>query len=358
MYYNKAISTFRRYVAISKPDDEGVRRNILIITVLFVVFEIFHGNNRAADALTGTGILLLKDKMLHSVSSSRSSLAGLIDDQGIVEAELFLTRCATLCSKASYLTPYAHADGIKAMLMIPSSGLNVPPPPDGDASIKIFSFQFMNLLTAILIWHTRARAHRQTEDISLCNYPEYFQQQRILLDQLQGWIEAYEAQLKRKHPTSILHYFERQFLLTKLAYIVIYCELDPTGDLWDSVGPYCAELTPKFRAHVDAELINQLKPGGSLISLETTFMWGMFITGATNLATECRDRSVRLAWIELAQIATNMSFLKHLRGNVMATALFIKTEEEEEEEEEGRNKVDVIPPSSRYDLDTATVSSS
>uniref|UniRef100_A0A093V027 Sterol regulatory element-binding protein ECM22 n=1 Tax=Talaromyces marneffei PM1 TaxID=1077442 RepID=A0A093V027_TALMA len=352
MYHNKAITTFRRYIASSKPDDADVHRTILIITVLFVVLEIFHGNNRAADALTGSGILLLKDKMLHSLGitgvSRSSSLAGLIDDQGIVEAELFLTRCAALCSKAFDLAPYAHADGMKAMLMMPSSGLNVPPPPDGDASIKTFSFQFLNLLTAILIWHTRVRAQRHLDIISFYKYPEFFQQQRELLTQLRGWMESYKAQLKRRHTTNILHYFERQSLFTKLAYIIVSCELDPTGNLWDSMAPDCAELTPKFRAHLDAELDDQSKPDGSLISLENTFMWAIFLTAATNVSASCRDRSVRLAWIHMAEIATNMSFLKHLRGNVMATALFIRAEEE------GRDKAGVIPPSSRYDLDTAT----
>jgi hypothetical protein len=353
MYHNKAISTFRRYIVSSKPDDADVRRTILIITVLFVVFEIFHGNNRAADTLTSTGILLLRDKMLHTVSisgsASRSSLAGSIDDQGIVEAELFLTRCTAICSKAFYLAPYAHADGAKAMLMIPSTDLNVPSPPDGDASIKTFSFQFLNLLAAILIWHTRVRAHRQM-DISVDSHPELLQQQRELLTQLRRWIEAYEAQLKKKHASNILHYFERQFLLTKLAYIIISCEIDPTAKLWDDMAPECAELTDKFRVHLNAELNDQLKPDGSLISLENTFSWGIFLTAATNLSAQCRDRSVRLAWIDMAKMAMNLSFLKHLRGNVIATTLFIKAEEED------RDETGVIPQSSRYDLDTAIVS--
>jgi hypothetical protein len=235
------------------------------------------------------------------------------------------------------------------MLMIPSSDLNIPPPPDGDASIKQFSFQFLNLLACILIWHTRVRAHRQM-DISVDEHPELLQQQRTLLTQLRGWIAAYEAQLKMRHATNMLHYFERQFLLAKLAYVIVSCEVEPMANLWDAMAPNCAELTAKFRAHLDAELDDQLKPDGSLISLENTFSWGIFLTAATNLSAQCRDRSVRLAWIDMAKMATNLSFLKHLRGNVMATALFIRAEEE------GRDEAGVIPQSSRYDLDTATVS--
>lgn len=354
-YHNKTISTFRKYIASSKPDDAGVHRTILINTILFVVFEIFHGNNRAADALTSTGIHLLKDKMLHTVSNSahasRSSLAGSIDDQGIVEAEIFLARCAGLCAKAFYLAPYAHADGAKAMLMIPSTDLNVPPPPDGDASIKTFSSQWLNLLAAILVWHIRVRAHRQM-NISFDSHPELLDGQRKLLTQLQGWTDSYGSQLKRRHSTKILHYFERQVLMSKLAHLTVFCETDPTSNLWDTMAPDFGELTAKFRDHLDAQLDDQLNSDGSLISLEDTFTWGIFLTAATNLAAQCRDRNVRLAWMDLAEMALNLSFLKHLRGNVTATALFINAEEE------GRNETGVIPQSSRYDLDTATVSHS
>lgn len=59
---------------------------------------------------------------------------------------------------------------------------------------------------------------------------------------------------------------------------------------------------------------------------------------------------MRLAWIDMAKMAMNLSFLKHLRGNVIATTLFIRAEEED------RDETGVIPQSSRYDLDTATVS--
>ncbi|KAH8690915.1 hypothetical protein BGW36DRAFT_401241 [Talaromyces proteolyticus] len=348
-YYNKAITTFRRYIASSKAED--THRTILIITVLFVIFESFQGNNRAADTLTATGIVLLKDKILHSVSvsgASRSSLAGVIDDQGIVEAELFLARSATLCSKASYITPYAHADGLKAMLMIPSSGLNVPPPPDGDASIKTLSFQYLNVLAPILIWHTRVRAHRQM-GISVYNRSDFRQQQGLLLSQLQRWIEAYEAQLlEKRHTIHMLHYLKWQLVLTKLAYVVVYCELDPTGNLWDSMGPYCVELTPKFRAHLEAEFVNHSRPDRSLISLETTSMWGIFVAAAINVATECRNRSVRLTLIDLCKLATDNPSLRHLRDSVMATALFINAEEE------ARDKAGEIPLSSRYDLEKVT----
>ena len=116
------------------------------------------------------------------------------------------------------------------------------------------------------------------------------------------------------------------------------------------MAPDCAELTDKFRAHLNAELNDQLKPDGSLISLENTFSWGKFLTAATNLSARCRDRSVRLAWIDMAKMAMNLSFLKHLRGNDIATTLFIRAEEED------RDETGVIPQSSRYDLDTATVS--
>jgi Fungal Zn(2)-Cys(6) binuclear cluster domain len=347
-YYNKAIAAFRRYMASSKSEDAN--RTILIITVLFVIFEILHGNNRAADALTATGILLLKDKILHSVSvsgASRSSLAGLIDDQGVVEAELFLTRSATICSKASYLAPYAHADGRKALLMIPSSGLNIPRPPSADANIKTFALQYLNAVALILIWHTRVRAHKQ---MGIYNHPECSRQQKNLLNGLTRWIEAFEAQLKKRHAIHVLHYLEWQLILTKFAYVIVYCELDPTGSLWESMGPYCAELIPRFRAHLDAELMNQSRPGGSLISIDTTSMWGIFVTAGINVATECRNRSVRLALIDLCKIATKDSFLQHLHLRVMATALFIDAEEE------GRDNAGVLPMSSRYDPEIAIVS--
>ena len=185
--------------------------------------------------------------------------------------------------------------------------------------------------------------------ISVDSHPELLQQQKQLLIQLRGWVESYEVQLRMGHASNILHYFERQLLLTKLAHVIVLCEIDYTGNLWDVMAPDCAELTAKFRTHIDAELDGQLNQDGSLISLENTFSWGIFLTAATNLSASCRDRSVRLAWIEMAQMATNLSFLKHLRGNVIATALFIRAEEE------GRDETGVLPPSSRYDLDTATV---
>jgi hypothetical protein len=178
-YYTRALADFRRRILPTM--SEGSYRTVLIVTVLFIAFELCNVNTAAADKLAANAIHLLKDKLVQSQRDlSKSALAASIDDQGIVEAEFFLIHTATLCSKAT--TTLESDQGPKGLTSILAVDwcFHIPEPPEHYQGIKVLFGTFWRFVTAVFIWHFRM-LKTQAQGHSLGNEVEWEKQQSHLI---------------------------------------------------------------------------------------------------------------------------------------------------------------------------------
>ncbi|KAI0902561.1 hypothetical protein F4806DRAFT_44430 [Annulohypoxylon nitens] len=86
-YYTKSISKFR-----SRMSQEGssTPRTILILSILYVMFEAMQGNSESIDKIMHTTMLALED--CTPGLGSENQEPGCLDDEGVREADYFFTR--------------------------------------------------------------------------------------------------------------------------------------------------------------------------------------------------------------------------------------------------------------------------
>jgi hypothetical protein len=134
-HYTKAIATFRDRLA--KKGEDTPPRTILIMSILFIIYESMQGNTQNVDQLLTKAMLALKDTLtsLAPAWTDKSKIAAELDDEGILEAEYLLPRLGAVNGLSSPMYPSYWANTVHFGVRPPKS-----PIPRADALLKDFEY--------------------------------------------------------------------------------------------------------------------------------------------------------------------------------------------------------------------------
>ncbi|KAI5924978.1 hypothetical protein F4810DRAFT_700433 [Camillea tinctor] len=94
LYYMNALRSFRSRLNSSKQPSP---RTMLIVSILFLVYEVMQGNCESVDSVAHRAIEALKDNLnsLRPERDPRAHVGNALDDEGVREADYFLLRLVT-----------------------------------------------------------------------------------------------------------------------------------------------------------------------------------------------------------------------------------------------------------------------
>ncbi|KAH7024894.1 uncharacterized protein B0I36DRAFT_366796 [Microdochium trichocladiopsis] len=208
VHHSKAINAFRRLLA--SPLNKHTPRSILIATVLLVEFESLQGNTEAADQLTARSLSLLYGKILHGTLGTNetgrnghetsSLIAAALDDEGVAEVETNLV--LKTCLNAAFSALYPKSQEVLLTLSIRSL-LQLPMPPDPDASQATFSLHWTRCLALVCLWYFRTHismlvAQEQGDGHSTFDTGHFATEHRHEQLALKHGLEAWQAAMRER----------------------------------------------------------------------------------------------------------------------------------------------------------------
>ncbi|KAI0380986.1 hypothetical protein F5Y04DRAFT_289187 [Hypomontagnella monticulosa] len=183
-YYTKAISKLRHRMSLEGPPTQ--RRSILVISILIIIFEAMQGNVGNIDQIMHSALIMLKD-YLSSLNGKQQASASL-DDEGIQEADFFLTR---LFAFSSLLSPtYTSLIGSSAFQ---KHWLVRDPIPDWDDDPRKIEIEFERYTTSTIIW-----CFRQTQTSSVAralDLVECIDEHRMVSNRADAWCDFIERKI-------------------------------------------------------------------------------------------------------------------------------------------------------------------
>jgi hypothetical protein len=326
-YYAKALNRTRQDIS----DSEGTaqKRTILIATILFATFELLQGNTDAYDRLAANGIHMLKDMLQTTVEKpGNSRLAALIDDEGIEEAEYFLTRTAAWMSLFSPLYPR----GKNTLLSFSCSVTKSPGPPALGVSTQEYWKTWWRHITPLIVWHLQVN-HAINMGIPVHEDQKVQKEREEILVVSRAWIAASVKLLEMQTDPEARRVVRTAVLGSKISYLSAYCALDITGSLWEASTMACLDLI-----NIADEVI---KEATAAPFHQKTMGDGLFV-GVVQMFRECRHPKIRSEakkWCK--QLVTKESSWD-FKAYVLGTAAIVA------EEEVGRNAAGLIPLTARY----------
>ncbi|KAI1768978.1 hypothetical protein GGR53DRAFT_271503 [Hypoxylon sp. FL1150] len=102
-YYMKSIARFRNQ--ISREGSATPNRTIIIISILFILFETMQGDTDSIDRIMVSAITALKANLRQEIDTQRQ-VSSALDDDGVREADCFLT---CLSGFSPILSPLHHS---------------------------------------------------------------------------------------------------------------------------------------------------------------------------------------------------------------------------------------------------------
>ncbi|OTB07953.1 hypothetical protein M426DRAFT_8168 [Hypoxylon sp. CI-4A] len=142
-YFNKAISRFR--TRLEREGSAVPSRTILILSLLFIMFEAVQGNTESVDKLMCHAVMALKGSM-HRPCENDSTVTA-IDDEGVQEADFLLTRLSGYSALLSPFHPSLFHSQVYRQIGIPNTAL-----PKWSESPQQIQIAFEKYTTATMIW--------------------------------------------------------------------------------------------------------------------------------------------------------------------------------------------------------------
>ncbi|KAI0840393.1 hypothetical protein F5Y06DRAFT_239335 [Hypoxylon sp. FL0890] len=143
-YYTKSISKFRERMA--REGSSTPTRTILIVSILFVMFEAMQGDTDSVDRIMFFARHALKDS-LSSLGTERQ-VSSALDDEGVREADYFLTRFS---GYNSLLSPF-YPSLLREQPFKRDCGLVIEPLPNGTENPRQVELMFERYTTSALTW--------------------------------------------------------------------------------------------------------------------------------------------------------------------------------------------------------------
>lgn len=145
-YYMKSIARFRDQ--ISREGTATPNRSIMIISILFIIFETMQGDTDSIDRIMVSAITALKANRRQEEVDTQRQESPLLDDDGVREADCFLTR---LSGFSSLLSPF-HYSLLKSKAYDEGSRILKDTIPAPAATPLQIEQAFEQYTTSALIW--------------------------------------------------------------------------------------------------------------------------------------------------------------------------------------------------------------
>lgn len=224
-YYTKAISKLRYRMSLEGPPTQ--RRSILLISILIIIFEAMQGNIESIDRIMHSALLMLKDYL--SSLNEKHQVSTALDDEGVREADFFLTR---LFAFSSLLSPcYTSLIGSSAFQ---KHWLIRDPIPSLDEGPRRIEGAFERYTTSTIIWCFR---QTQTSSVDRAVDPIKCTDEHLLVStRADGWCDFLEKKIKQETNPARCRTWKVMQVQAKMfsVYTTFYHDLEDQERVWDS----------------------------------------------------------------------------------------------------------------------------
>ncbi|KAI0850923.1 hypothetical protein F5Y00DRAFT_231174 [Daldinia vernicosa] len=310
-FYTTAISKFRRRILLE--GSSITPRTILIISILFIVFEAMQGNTETIDRLMHSAILALESSLSGSMTFG-SRLPPTLDDEGVREADYFLAR---LSGFNSLLSPFYPA--ILRNKAYQRTWLCRDAIPSSDQSTQQIEHNFERHTTYMLFWCFR------TVQTKLFNNPTDFmkfqEEQTLAIDQSEIWCEFLESKVEQEKDPVRCWSWKIMLVEAKMFNIYAHYRHDPEEceAMWDSQLPICREVIAL------AESV--LQEGSPLTGTLPPLFEDKLQPMLRSLTCKCRNYNIRSRALALCQKLSGPWFEN--KAMVVGMKILIELEEQQ-----------------------------
>jgi hypothetical protein len=339
-YHVRALAKYRSLLA-NEPTSMVMQRRVLIATLLFTVFETIQGNRMGVDTLRAKAILVLADATTRTNNgSTKSQLAGTLDDQGMEDAGFYLTRQGTVSSLLSPLYPQSK----RSLNRLHQIYAEAPSPPELSQSLSSFNRVYMHFLTSILLWLNHvveliASGHPVQTDSLLR------MEQTVVISQIKSWLDSIRERLHllrarrrdKKHDLQDWVILQLMDIGAKVCCVSAITILDTNRDTL-ATHKYTRDAIDQTRLVMETKLPSpELK---SNIRERLCFIMA-------NLVRECRDLNLRSEILHLAMELTDSQTSKDMKAALLGNIALASVEDEY------RDETGVLPEAMYHDWTSA-----
>ncbi|KAI0115025.1 hypothetical protein F4814DRAFT_417975 [Daldinia grandis] len=309
--YTTAISKFRRRMMLES--SSITPRTILIVSILFIIFEAMQGNTETIDRLMHSAILALESSMSGSMTFG-SRLPPTLDDEGVREADYFLAR---LSGFNSLLSPFYPA--ILRNKAYQRTWLCKDAIPSSDQSIQQIEHNFERHTTYMLFWCFRTVQTKLPNDPT--DFIKFQEEQTLAIDQSKIWCEFLESKVDQEKDPVQCWSWKIMLVEAKMFNIYAHYRHDPEEceAMWDSQLPICREIIAL------AESV--LQEGSPLTGTLPPLFEDKLQPMLRSLTCKCRNYDVRSRALALCQKLSGPWF----ENKAMVAGMRILVELEERE---------------------------
>ncbi|KAI1452093.1 hypothetical protein F4805DRAFT_54080 [Annulohypoxylon moriforme] len=319
-YYTKSISKFRS--RMSQEGSSTPSRTILILSVLFVMFESMQGNSESVDRIMHAAMLALEDCAPGLGTENKESSS--LDDEGVREADYFLTRFS---GYNALICPF-----YPSLLKGPASRRNwslVTKIPDWSDDLRQIELAFERYTTSSLIWIFRTcQAHIFSHPIDPVKNRE---EQLVVYLQAHDWCRFISRKLDEEKDSVRRRTWK--MMLVEARMFTIYSRYSRSAEerelLWDFRIEDCREVLAIIESILD-EITSPLPP----------LFEDKLLPTLRCLMCKCRDYETRLKALALCRRLSGPWFEN--QSTLIGMQIMIELEERD------RDEFGFLPLGSRY----------
>ncbi|KAI1143744.1 hypothetical protein F5Y05DRAFT_5145 [Hypoxylon sp. FL0543] len=322
-YYTKSISRFRERMA--REGSSTPARTILIVSILFVMFEAMQGDTDSVDRIMHAARHALKDS-LSSLGTERQ-VSSALDDEGVREADYFLTRFS---GYNSLLSPF-YPSLLREQPFERDCGLVIDSLPDETEDHKQVELAFERYTTSALTWCFR------TCQASIFGRPldmeKNKEEQVLILSQANNWCKFIAKKLEKEADPVQRRIWKIMLVEARMftVYTTYSYDAEEREILWDARMNDCRDVLDLAESILDDM--------GPITALPPLFE-DKLVPTLRCIACKCRIYAVR---------TRALSLLKRLSGPWLENrAILAGMKIMIELEERHRDASGFIPPRSRY----------
>ncbi|KAI0602833.1 hypothetical protein F4775DRAFT_530741 [Biscogniauxia sp. FL1348] len=286
LYYMNALASFRARLNSPKKTSP---RTMLIVSILFLVYEVMQGNCESVDSVAHRAIEALKGNLgsLRPEIDPRTQVGSALDDEGVREADYFLLRLVTFgaCCSPLYHSQW-KSDAYEETWPLASTV------PDWKASQQEILAAYDRHNTAGLVWGFRA--YQGTVVGTTTNAMKLQKGQSTIISQSLAWCRFMQDKLRVETDPRQQYLWKVLLSGAKIQAIfgTYYDDKAEEERVWDTRASDCLDAISLVESIVDG----WKNPSGFPPMFEDKVF--PVIRG---VITRCRDRKARFRALELCR---------------------------------------------------------
>ncbi|KAL7626656.1 hypothetical protein AAE478_003430 [Parahypoxylon ruwenzoriense] len=331
LHYTRSISKFRSRIA--REGSSTPYRSILIISILFIMFETMQGNTDSVDRIMHTTILALEGSMVslrQDLEAEAQKSAAKLDDEGVREAEYFLTRLSGFCA---FLSPFYPS--LRKIHAYQSSCPLRGTVPDWSSSTKHIEKSFHKYTSSTVVW--KFRKFQVCVSGRVADPVKHQEEQLVVSSQASEWSTFIKKKLKQE--ADALQCRSWRIMLVEATVFSLYVSyfqgVEEQERLWDARVADCRDAVALAESVLDG-MSSEVPP----------LFEDKLLPSMRCITCKCRDYDVRTRALALCERLTGPWFEN--RAMLIGLKILIETEEQ------GRDADGFIPLSSRYRWDVSS----